>query len=324
MKQILKIISLICVAAILVSASGCFSIEVRVKSPVSEEQGGSPVPSSEPAPTLPPVTAPQVTVPEQTTASEYTTAAPVTQPEPSTAEKATEKETEKKTEETTAAQLPTDVPPDELDVEALIEYFNGVLNEVKVKNVGFTKSKLTSILDLQLSNSAANSVVGLVKGALLSEDTEVTKVAKGESSVNVMSPSGQTFVSRINIGNVESIKCVKDGSDYVITANILSQTNPEKTTGVMSDIFDFATVDDVMEVYAPKVGATVAREDVQLEFSDCYAKLTVDKNNKIKSYETYVKGVMDMNNASIKKVITISTDVSVTLASKTEYTDFAY
>lgn len=325
MKKTAKTVSLLCVVAMLFSFAGCFDVQIRITDPNSGSSVNDTV-TQTPVTQISATEAPATSAPEQTTASEFTTAAPVGTEEKTEAatEKVTEKTTEKTTEKAKSESADTSVTPDKMDVEALLDYFNNTLNKVKSDSVGFTKSKLTSILDLQLSNSAANSVVGIVKSALLSETTDVTTVAKGESSVDVMSPSGQTFVSRMNMGDIEGITCEKDGANYVITATIVPQTNPEKTTGVMSDIFDFMTVDDVLDTYAPKVGATVAREDIVVDFSDCYAKLTVDANGKIQKYETYVKGVMNMNNASIKKVVTISTDVAVTLASKTEYTDFSY
>ena len=57
-----------------------------------------------------------------------------------------------------------------------LRYFNAAVNRIKAERAGFTKSKLTATKDITLSNSLANSVVGLVKGALLSEDAVQTVV----------------------------------------------------------------------------------------------------------------------------------------------------
>lgn len=213
--------------------------------------------------------------------------------------------------------------PDQMNQQELLNFFNASLNRVKSQNVGFTKSKLTSILDLQLSNSAANALVGLVKGALLSETADVQTVARGQSGRDVFSPTGKDYVSNLTMADLTSISCTKNGNAYVIAVAVKNETNPAEGSA-MSRGFDYITVDDVVNIYAPKVGATVARENIRVEFSDCTATLTVTADGTIASYTTYVKGVMNMLNASVKKVITINTDLAVTLASTTEYTGFTY
>ena len=214
--------------------------------------------------------------------------------------------------------------PDEMSASDLLTYFNNTLNKVKTQNVGFTKTKKTDVLDLQLSNAAANSIVGLVKNALLSSDSETQSVPKGSSGVNVFSPSGKPYVSALTPSDITSITCTKSGDGYVIKLAVKGETNPGPEGSAMSRGFDFITVNDVLTTYAPKVGATVAQQDIRVVFSDCTAELTVNANGDVQHYVTYVKGVMNLLNASIKKVITINTDVAVTLASTTEYTGFTY
>ncbi|MBQ7689294.1 MAG: hypothetical protein IJT27_08775 [Clostridia bacterium] len=229
------------------------------------------------------------------------------------------------TEAPTAAVPATEAPktPDAMTQAELLRFFNASLNRIKSENVGFTKSKLTSVLDLQLSNSAANAVVGLVKDSLLSETAEEKTVQKGSSGNDVFSPTGKSYISNLTPEDLTSITCTKNGDRYIIKLAVKGETNPAEGS-IMSRGFDYITVDDVVNIYAPKVGATVARNDIQVVFSDCTATLTVDADGTVSAYETYVKGVMNMYNASIKKVITINTDVAVTLASTTKYTGFAY
>ena len=214
--------------------------------------------------------------------------------------------------------------PDKMTNEELLSFFNQSLNRIKTERVGFKKSKLTSILDLQLSNSMANTLVGFVKGALLSETADETSVAKGEDGTGVFSPSGKPYVSALTPDDLTSIKCTANGGQYVIVIAVKGETNPEADGSLMSRGFDFMTVDDVVNLYAPKVGATVSRENIEVVFSDCTATLTVDASGRVSAYKTYVKGVMNMKNATIKKVVEINTDLAITLASTTDYSGFAY
>ncbi|MBQ6066964.1 MAG: hypothetical protein IJK89_09080 [Clostridia bacterium] len=202
-----------------------------------------------------------------------------------------------------------------------LAYFNDALNRIKANNVGFKKSKLTATEDITLSNSLANSLVGIVKGALLSETAAETTVNKGENSNAVMSPYNVPYVSQLTMDDITGIEAVPDNGGYVITVRVKGETNPEPTGSICSRIFEFMTVDDVETTYAPKVGAEVAREDIEVVFNDCFAKATIDADGNVTGYETFVKGTMNLRNAKIK---VITTDVSVVLASTTTYTDFKY
>ena len=216
---------------------------------------------------------------------------------------------------------PTAKTPDQMTYAELLAFFNDSLNRIKTEKVGFKKSKLTAVKDLQLSNAAANSLVSIVKGALLSEKANETTVSKGQSSDNVFSPSGKPYVSQLQLSDLSGMKCVKSGNNYVILLGVKSETNPGSTGSIMSRGFDFMTVDDVVNTYAPKVRATVQRENVQVDFSGCTAKLTVTADGQVLAYETYVMGVMKMKQA---KMLGLTTDLTITLASTTTYSDFSY
>ena len=200
-------------------------------------------------------------------------------------------------------------------------YFNAAVNRIKEGKIGFKKSKLTSTEDITLSNSLANSVVSLVKGALLSENAAETTVNKGENSDAVMSPYNVPYVSRLTEEDIKSIEVIPQNGGYVITVYIKGETNPAASGSISSRIFEFLTVDDVVNTYAPKVNAEVARDDIEVVYDGCYAKATVDSSGALLEYETYVKGTMILHNAKIR---IITTDVIAVLASTTQYTDFRY
>ena len=136
-----------------------------------------------------------------------------------------------------------------------------------------------------------------------------------------MSPYNVPFVSGLTEADVDRIAVAPAGGGYTITVHVKGETNPAAEGSVCSRIFEFITVDDVVSTYAPKVGAEVAREDIEVVFSDCRAKATVDAAGTVTAYETFVQGTMNLKNAKIR---IITTDVSVVLASTTTYTDFRF
>ncbi len=247
-----------------------------------------------------------VTLPEITTSpAENTTAAPVPVPE-----------------NTTSA--PVQKTPLTMTKAELLEWFNLSLNNVKEGMPAFKRAKLTTVSDIKLSNQAANTLIGFVKGALLSEEVEEKTATKGQSCVEIMSPDGERYVSQLTMSDVKDISVMAQGTGYAVTVTLPDAVNPTKDEGAYAKIFNFITVDDVVNTYAPKVGATVARNNIEVRYSGCTAKAVISADGKIESYNTYVTCVMALKDATVKKVVTINTDVEITLVSNTDFTDFAY
>ncbi len=296
MKKQLAYIAVMLCAVILLSSC----MNVKITFPEQETVNSNPGTVQTTVPYTPEIT---VTLPD---AAELTTAA----------EDATS------SSETTTA--PAKKQPLDMSKEELLEYFNSNLNMVKEDMPGFKRAKLTTVSDIKLSNQAANALVGFVKGALLSEETEEKTATKGSSCAEIMSPDGERYVSQLMIEDVESIDVSVEGTNYAVTVKLPAATNPAKETGAYAKIFNFITVDDVVSTYAPKVDATVDRNNIQVKYSGCYAKAVFDTDGKVVSYSTYVTCVMSLIDASVKKVVTINTDVDITLVTTTDYTDFNY
>ena len=247
-----------------------------------------------------------VTLPEITTAPvENTTAAP--QPVP---------------ESTTAA--PVQKTPLTMSKAELLDWFNLSLNNVKEGMPGFTRAKQTTVADISLSNQLANTLVSFVKGMLLSEEVETKTAAKGQSCVELMSPDGERYVSQLSMADVKDISVMAQGTGYAVTVTLPDAVNPTRDESAYAKIFNFITVDDVINTYAPKVGATVARNNIKVSYTGCTAKAVISPDGKIESYNTYVTCVVSLKDATVKKGVTINTDVDFTLVSTTDYTNFAY
>ena len=247
-----------------------------------------------------------VTLPEITTSpAESTTAAPLPQPE-----------------NTTAA--PVQKTPLNMSKAELLEWFNLSLNNVKEGMPGFKRAKQTTVADIVLSNQLANTLVSFVKGMLLSEEVEEKTATKGQSCVEIMSPDGERYVSQLSMADVKDISVMAQGTGYAVTVTLPDAVNPTKEEGAYAKIFNFITVNDVVNTYAPKVGATVARNNIKVTYSGCSAKAVISPDGKIESYSTYVTCVVSLKDATVKKGVTINTDVEFTLVSTTDYTNFDY
>lgn len=259
------------------------------------------------------------------TAPETTQAVVETLPEVSTEPQTlppVENTTSPAAEATTAARA-TKVPT-EMSKAELLGYFNENMNLVKESMPAFERAKLTTVSDIKLSNQAANTLVGFVKGALLSEETETASASKGQSCVEIMTPAGERYVSQLTMNDIKDITLKTEGTNYAVTVTLPDAKNPTKDEGAYAKIFNFITVDDVVKTYAPKVGATVEKKNIEVNYSGCYAKAVFSPDGKVVSYDTYVTCVISLKDASIKKVVTINTDVDITLVSETNFTKFSY
>lgn len=298
-----KIFPVLCVIVpVLICFSSCMDVNITLPDSniVLQPQTTAPVQA---VVTLPQVETTVPVIPETTVTAEITTLAPA--------------------EETTALQEVSKTPLEMSDGE-LLEWFNANLNNVKESMPGFERAKLTTVSDIVLSNQAANTLVGFVKSALLSEETETKTATKGNSCVEIMTPDGERYVSNLFIEDIKDIEVATSGTSYVVTVTLPDAKNPTRDMGAYSKIFNFITVDDVVNTYAPKVGATVERNNIEVSYSGCYAKATFSPDGKVENYETYVTCVMSLKDASIKKVVTINTDVDITLVSVTNFTNFSY
>ena len=294
-----KIISLVLAFVLVLSFASCMKVNITLpEKNIGVDTGAVENTTAKPQEA--------VTLPEITTApAENTTAAP--QPVP---------------ENTTAA--PVQKTPLAMSKAELLDWFNLSLNNVKEGMPGFNRAKQTTVADISLSNQLANTLVSFVKGMLLSEEVETKTAAKGQSCVELMSPDGERYVSQLSMADVKDISVMAQGTGYAVTVTLPDAVNPTKDEGAYAKIFNFITVDDVINTYAPKVGATVARNNIKVTYSGCTAKAVISPDGKIESYNTYVTCVVSLKDATVKKGVTINTDVEFTLVSTTDYTNFAY
>lgn len=204
-----------------------------------------------------------------------------------------------------------------------LTFFNTAVNKLKTDGLSFSKAKRTQTADIQLSNPLAQAYVSIAKDKYLSDETAVTDVKKGDkaNAVAVVSPDGENYVSKLTMGDIKSIThTVNADGNYEITITMPDAENPDLSSSY-GKIFEFMLVDDVMETYAPNMGATVDKSNVTLKYNGCYAKAVVTPDGKLVSYETKVNANMILKSA---KISVVTTDLDVVLFSDTSYTKIVY
>lgn len=204
-----------------------------------------------------------------------------------------------------------------------LAFFNTSLNKLKTDGPALTKEKQVKTTDVQLSNPLGQTYVSIVKDKFLSEDLVTTPIAKGDKAAAIanISPDGKNYVSTLGMSDIKSITHKTDSNgNYVITVNAPDLTNPD-VSGPYGKVFIFLTVDEVMESYAPDIGATVARENVEIVFKNCSATATISPDGKVVAYETTLNINMILKDAKVK---VITTDVDASLYSHTEYKNIVW
>ncbi len=225
------------------------------------------------------------------------------------------------TENTTAAPVNDDNSGNSAapasDAEWL-DFFNTAVNKLKSEAPAMTKSKQTQTADIQLSNPLGNAYVSAAKDKYLSNETVETPIAKGDKAAaqaNV-SPDGASYVSTLTLSDIKSISGnVNADGNYEIKIAMNDVSNPDLNSSY-AKVFQFMLVDDVMNTYAPDMGATVDRSNVELKYSKCSATATISPDGKVIAYETMVNANMILRDAKVK---VINTDLDATLYSVTKY-----
>lgn len=204
-----------------------------------------------------------------------------------------------------------------------LTFFNTAVNKMKTDGPAMTKSKRTQTADIKLSNTLAQAYVSAAKDQYLSDETVKTPVPKGDvaTAKTVISPDGAAFVSNLSMSDIKAISGKTDANgNYVVRIDMPDCTNPDQNSAY-ARIFEFMLVDDVMDTYAPNMGATVDRANVFLNYSSCYAEATISPDGKVIKYYTKVNANMVLKDAKVKIV---NTDLDVVLYSDTEYTDIQW
>ncbi len=204
-----------------------------------------------------------------------------------------------------------------------LDFFNNSVNKLKSEAPAMTKSKQTKTADIKLSNPLGDAYIGVAKDKYLSDEVVETPIAKGDKAAAQanISPDGAAYVSMLTMSDIKSITHSTDSSgNYVINIAMNDVSNPDKQSS-FGKVFQFMLVDDVMNTYAPNMGATVDRSNVELKYSGCSATATITPDGKVVSYETTVNANMILRDAKVK---VINTDLDATLYSVTKYYNIAW
>ncbi len=252
---------------------------------------------------------------------EQQTAAPVQGQVLPTVPQETQPQQQVQTEVTTAPQEQT--PGNQTNSapqtdEQWLTFFNDAVNKLKTEAPAMTKSKQTKTADIKLSNPLGDAYVSAAKDKYLSDEVVETPIAKGDkaSAQANVSPDGASYVSMLTLADIKSISGTTDANgNYLIKIEMNDVSNPDLQSSY-GKIFEFMLVDDVMNTYAPDMGATVDRSNVELKYSKCSATATITPDGKVVAYETMVNANMILREAKVK---IINTDLDATLYSLTKY-----
>ncbi len=207
--------------------------------------------------------------------------------------------------------------------EEWLTFFNTAVNKLKTDAPGMVKAKQTKTIDIQLSNPLGNTVVEAQKDKYLSDEIVKTEIAKGDKAAaqTNVSPDGAAYVSTLTLADIKSISGSTDSNgNYVISISMNDCVNPDLSSSY-AKIFEFMLVDDVMNTYAPDIGATVDRNNVELKYSNCSLTATITPDGKVVTYKTTVNANMILKDAKVK---VIKTDLDATLLSETNYTNIVW
>ena len=279
------------------------------------------------------------TLPEETTVQEVTTA-PVTEESTTQAETAEISTTEATTEEITTTQPTTEpttakptttkkatttakptttkkqvvAPTGKSDI---VKLYNNAAAKAASSKPGYDKSNVTTLSNVEMGALSKISVVRGAVGDFLGEGSNSESVSKGKFDGNSL------VKSTLKTSDVKSATCKisDDGKYYILTINVVTETNPKKSGSALGRFTkDFKDVDEIKEGLAD-VGASVESMTVSTTSVTINAKIRTD-NNRFTSLSHTINMKATLN--GVKYSIVRGVNASANMETKVSYTDFKY
>ena len=279
--------------------------------------------------TLPETTAEEVTtaaVTEESTTQAETTETSTTEAsteeitttQPTTEEPTTAKPTTTKKATTTAKPTTTEkkivAPTGKADI---VKLYNEAAAKAASSKPGYKKSTVTTLSNVEMGALSKISAVRGAVGDFLGEGSNSETVSKGKFD-------GKSLVkSTLKASDVKSATCKlsDDGKYYIVTINVVTETNPGKSGSALGKFTkDFKDVDEIKAGLAD-VGASVDSMTVTTTSVTVNAKIRTD-NNRFSSINHTIN--MKANLKGVKYSIVRGVNASADMETKVSYTDFKY
>lgn len=251
----------------------------------------------------------------EATTEEITT---TTTTQPTTAEPTTAKPTTTKKATTTAKPTTTKkqvvAPTGKSDI---VKLYNDAAAKAASSKPGYKKSTVTTLSNVEMGALSKISVVRGAVGDFLGEGSNSEAVSKGKFD-------GESLVkSTLKASDVKSATCKisDDGKYYILTINVVTETNPKKSGSALGRFTkDFKDVDEIKEGLAD-VGASVESMTVSTTSVTINAKIRTD-NNRFTSLSHTINMKATLN--GVKYSIVRGVNASANMETKVSYTDFKY
>lgn len=316
MKKIIAVISAMIIVLTLVACNGTRNGEVTTTLPETTAEEVTTAPVTEESTTVPETTEALTTeaTTEETTATTTTT---TTKPTTTTTKPTTTKPTTTKKATTTAkptTEKKVTAPSGKADI---VKLYNNAAAKAASSKPGYKKSTVTTLSNVEMGALSKISVVRGAVGDFLGEGSSNATVNKGKFD-------GKSLVkSTLKASDVKSATCKlsDDGKYYIVTINVVTETNPKKSGSALGRFTkDFKDVDEIKAGLAD-VGASVESMTVSTTSVTISAKIRTD-NNRFVSVNHNIN--MKANLKGVKYSIVRGVNASANMETKVSYTDFKY
>ena len=287
--------------------------------------------NSEETTTLPETTAEEVTtaaVTEESTVRNETTEASTTEAtteeiitttttKPTTTTTTAKPTTTKKattTAKATTTKKQVTAPTGKADI---VKLYNDAAANAASSKPGYKKSTVTTLSNVEMGALSKISAVRGAVGDFLGEGSNSETVSKGKFD-------GKSLVkSTLKASDVKSATCKlsDDGKYYIVTINVITETNPKKSGSALGKFTkDFKDVDEI-KAGLSDVGASVESMTVNTTSVTINAKIRTD-NNRFNSLTHTINMKASLN--GVKYSIVRGVNASANMETKVSYSDFKY
>ncbi|MBR4859218.1 MAG: hypothetical protein IKU08_08545 [Clostridia bacterium] len=250
----------------------------------------------------------EITTTTTTKPTTTTTTAKPTTTKPATTKKATT------TAKATTTKKQVTAPTGKADI---VKLYNDAAAKAASSKPGYKKSTVTTLSNVEMGALSKISAVRGAVGDFLGEGSSTETVSKGKFD-------GKSLVkSTLKASEVKSATCKlsDDGKYYVVTINVITETNPKKSGSALGKFTkDFKDVDEI-KAGLSDVGASVESMTVNTTSVTINAKISTD-NNRFTSLTHTINMKASLN--GVKYSIVRGVNASANMETKVSYSDFKY
>lgn len=174
-----------------------------------------------------------------------------------------------------------------------IKYFNKVMDAVKTGKPAVSPEVKKNVGSIETENAKLKAAIPTIKKYML--NTKADGAALGDDLTNIFPVKGQTWGSKLTLGDVRYASCLEALKTYEITIRFKDEKDPLPLTSAIGKAYDIVDKASILEEFE-KAADYIKVDSLDLLYTGCYILCSVDRATDQVLSVTYI---LNVNAASV-------------------------